>query len=197
MIWIDGANPLEDLCLPVRIFRPAGGPIGVGEVLQRCARLLRGELLGDEESRIDIVGSEPGELLEGAKRLLRLPLCLHHLRIGEKVLPSIDDEALIRPDLPQSEVGRGTIRLMADDLSANGHGVVRKAGREVERDRPLIAPKGSLAVAESDLEVSDPVVQGYVRLVLAGPLFFDRLQVQVQRPVPLFSLLVTPCFLLQ
>ena len=79
-------------------------------------------------------------------------------------------------------------RGMAENLVAERDGVVEVAALGVEIDGLLVVVDGLVGLVEAQIEVANPVVDGYVAILLPLSLL-DDLKVDLERPIVLLFLL--------
>ncbi len=109
------------------------------ELLDRLGlAVLLVEPLRQHEADVVLVGTEVGELLEGAEGLVDVPRLLHAVGVLEEVLLRVALEPLGRRDLAELVVDGGACRRLAQDLVAERDGVVQEAALGVDVDRLLV-----------------------------------------------------------
>ena len=134
-------------------------------------------------------GTEIGEFLQRAKRLVDLAGLLHPVGVLEEVLPGVALEALLRADLAELVVDRRAARRMAQDLVAERDGVVEEAALGVQVDRLLVVVERLGDVALPHEHVADAIEQRHILVVEVLPSLVEDLDVHRERLVELLLLL--------
>ena len=136
------------------------------QLLDRLGLAIRlRELVGEHEPDVVLVGTEVGEFLQRAERLVDLAGLLHPVGVLEEVELRVVLEALLRADLAELVVDRRAPGRVAQDLVAERDGVVEEPAVRVEVDRLLVVVDGVGDVALPEQQVADAVVQRDVELV--------------------------------
>jgi hypothetical protein len=168
------------------------------QLLERFAiALLLRELLGEHQPDVVLVGTEVGEFLERAERLIEPAGLLHPIGVLEIVLLRVAREPLLRADAPELVVDRRPAGRGAEDLVAERDGVVEESALGVEVDRLLVVLDRLRDVALTHHEIADPVVQGDVGVLLVAAQLPEQVDVDGERLVELLLLLQLSCFFLE
>jgi len=157
---------------------------------------LRGHLLGHRDADADIVGGQVTELDQRAERLVEIAVLLHSLRVRQEIRPRVWKEALLSTDLSDDQIRPVTFRNVADDLLADGDGVVGEVGLPVQVHSFLVVLDGRIQISDSHVEIPDAVVQADIDLLLARE-FRERLVVLIEGFLPVLVLLVLAGLLLE
>ncbi len=110
--WLErGIERLHAIDRRARLGAPAFGArtfVEGVELLDRLGllRSFRDELVGEHQADVVLIGTEIGELLERAKRLVELAGLLHPVGVLEEVLLRVVLEAFLRADLAELVVDR-------------------------------------------------------------------------------------------
>src|SRR5690606_27674301 len=137
---------------------------------------------------------------ELAKRVERLRLVAgpqHVLRVLEEPPPRIHHEALRCAEPPEPQVQLGAPRHVPQRLAAQGDRVVVEPRFRVPVGRLLVVPDRLLLPPQPQVEVADPVVDAQLRLPLALVSRTQDLEIELDRLLPFFALLVQTRLVLQ
>ena len=168
-------------------------------MLERLVFLVSpGELVCEQQADVVLVGTEIGEFLQRAKRLLHLAGLLHAVGVFEKIQLGVGLESLRGTDLPELVVHGGPTRRRAQDLVAQGDRVVEEASLGVQVNGALEQGHGLRRRPLAEEQVRDPVVQADVHLFLATAIVeVEDLPVRRDSLVELLPLLELGGLLLQ
>ena len=161
------------------------------ELLDRFGlSILAHELVGEHQPNVILIRAEVRELLQRTKGLLELTGLLHPIRVLEKVLFGVVDEALSRADLAELVVDRVPPGRVAENLVAQGDGVIEESAIRVQVDRLFVVIDGITHVPTPQQQVPNAVVEGNVGFVDVLVQLRQNQRVSVERLVELLLLLV-------
>ena len=179
---------------------PLGGELLVKrlQLLDRFGlSILAHELVGEHQANVILIRAEVRELLQRAKGLLELTGFLHPVRVLEKVLFGVVDEAFARADLAELVVDRVPAGRVAKNLVAQRDSVIEEPAIRVEINRFFVVIDGIAHVATPQQQVPNAVVEGNVGFIDVLVQLRQNLRVSVERLVELFLLLVLERSLLE
>ena len=176
-------------------FRLGGSPLGVErfveylELLNGFGVLPRlGELVGEHQPNVVLSGTKIRELLERLEGIGFAAGAVHPVRVLEEIFLGVAVEALLGGDLTELVIDLVARRGVAENLVAERDGVVEVAALGVEIDGLLVIVDGLVGLVQAQIEVANPVVDGYVAILLPLGLL-DDLKVDLERPLELLLLL--------
>src|SRR5690349_1442200 len=91
---------------------------------------------------------------------------MHSIRVLEEILLGVAVEALLRGDLAQLVVDLMARWGVAQNLVAEGDGVVEIATLGVKIDRLLVIIDGLIGLVQAEVKVTDAIVNGDVLLLV-------------------------------
>ena len=147
-----------------------------------------GELVGEHQPNVVLTRAKIGKLLECLESVGVLTGTVHPVGVLEEVLFGVAVEALFGRDLTELVVDLVARRSVAENLVAEGDGVIEITALGVEVDRLLVVVDCLVGLVQPQIEVADAVVDRDVAVLLTFCLS-DDLKVDLERPIKLLLLL--------
>src|SRR5947207_4511217 len=159
------------------------------QLLDRLGGLPRfGELVGEHQPNVVLPGAQIGEFLERLERVSVLASAVHPVGVLQEVLFGVAVEAFLGGDLTKFVIDLVARRRVAEDLVAEGDGVVEIAAVGVEIDRLLVIVDCLVGLVQPQVKVANAVVDRDVTVLLTLRVS-DDLKVDLERLVELLLLL--------
>ena len=176
-------------------FRLGRSPLGVERFVEYLQLLYRlgalpclGELVGQHQPDVVLSGAKIREFLERLEGIGFAAGAVHPVGVFEEILFGVAVETLLGRDLTELVVDLMARRGMAENLVAERDGVVEVAALGVEIDGLLVVVDSLVGFVQAQIEVANPVVDGYVAILLPLSLL-DDLKVDLERSIVLLFLL--------